>query len=66
MLLVSLLAAACTVVVGFLGARIGSGLARDLRKRVFRKVEDFSNAEFDKFSTASLITPVSYTHLTCI
>ncbi|PWL43481.1 MAG: ABC transporter [Clostridiales bacterium] len=56
MLLVSLLAAACTVVVGFLGARIGSGLARDLRKRVFRKVEDFSNAEFDKFSTASLIT----------
>lgn len=56
MLLVSLLAAACTVIVGFLGARIGSGLARDLRKRVFRKVEDFSNAEFDKFSTASLIT----------
>ena len=56
MLLVSLLAAACTVIVGFLGARIGSGLARDLGKRVFRKVEDFSNAEFDKFSTASLIT----------
>ena len=56
LLLVSLLAAACTVIVGFLGARIGSGLARDLRKRVFRKVEDFSNAEFDKFSTASLIT----------
>ncbi len=56
MLLVSLLAAACTVVVGFLGSRIGSGLARDLRKQVFRKVEDFSNAEFDKFSTASLIT----------
>jgi ATP-binding cassette subfamily B protein len=56
MLLVSLLSVACTIAVGYLSATTGSGLARDLRRNVFQKVESFSNAEFDKFSTASLIT----------
>jgi ATP-binding cassette subfamily B multidrug efflux pump len=56
MLLVTLLSVACRIVVGFMSARIGSGMARDLRKKVFTKVESFSSTEFDKFSTASLIT----------
>jgi len=56
MLLLTLLSVACTITVGFLAARTAAGLARDLRKGVFEKVENFSNAEFDKFSTASLIT----------
>jgi len=56
MLLVSLLSVTCTVIVGFLSARTAAGSARDLRKNVFKKVESFSNSEFDKFSTASLIT----------
>ena len=56
MLLLTLLSVACTIVVGFLSARVAAGLARNLRKFVFKKVESFSNAEFDKFSTASLIT----------
>jgi ATP-binding cassette subfamily B multidrug efflux pump len=56
MLLVTLLSAACTIAVGFLSARTGSGLARDLRRYVFQRVESFSSTEFDKFSTASLIT----------
>lgn len=56
MLLVSLLSVACTVTVGFLSARTAAGSARDMRKDVFQKVESFSNTEFDKFSTASLIT----------
>src|SRR5450756_1953253 len=56
MLALSLLSAACTLAVAFLSARTAAGLARDLRRYVFRKVESFSNAEFDKFSTASLIT----------
>ena len=47
---------ACTITVGFLSARTAAGMARDLRKYVFKKVESFSNTEFDKFSTASLIT----------
>jgi ATP-binding cassette subfamily B protein len=56
MLLITLLGAGCSVAVGFLSARVASGLARDLRKQIFVRVEDFSNTEFDKFSTASLIT----------
>jgi ATP-binding cassette, subfamily B, multidrug efflux pump len=56
MLLVTLLSGTCTIIVGYLSARTAAGLARDLRRNVFQKVESFSSTEFDKFSTASLIT----------
>jgi ATP-binding cassette subfamily B protein len=56
MLGISLLSAAATVIVGFLASRTAAGVSRNLRKDVFKKVESFSNTEFDKFSTASLIT----------
>ena len=39
-----------------IASRVGAALGRNLRKDVFNKVVDFSNTEFDKFSTASLIT----------
>ncbi len=47
---------AASVAVGFLASRVGASTGRNLRSRVFRKVVDFSNNEFDHFSTASLIT----------
>jgi ATP-binding cassette subfamily B protein len=56
MLLITLLSAACTIAVGYFAARTSAGSARDIRRAVFHKVENFSNAEFDHFSTASLIT----------
>ena len=56
MLLITLISMACTIGVGFLSARTAAGLSRNLRRNVFQKVESFSSAEFDKFSTASLIT----------
>jgi ATP-binding cassette subfamily B protein len=56
MLLLTLLSVLCTISVGFLSARTAAGLARDLRRNVFQKVESFASTEFDKFSTASLIT----------
>jgi ATP-binding cassette subfamily B protein len=56
MLLLTLLSVACTISVGFLSARIAAGLARDLRRNIFQRVESFSSTEFNKFSTASLIT----------
>jgi ATP-binding cassette subfamily B multidrug efflux pump len=56
MLLLTLASAASSVTVGYLSARIAAGLGKDLRRRLFVKVGDFSNTEFDKFSTASLIT----------
>jgi ATP-binding cassette, subfamily B, multidrug efflux pump len=56
MLLLTVAGASASVIVGFMSARIAAGLGRDLRRRLFVRVEDFSNTEFDKFSTASLIT----------
>ena len=56
MLGIALISLVATIVVGFIGSRIGAGVGRSLRKDVFRKVVSFSNIEFDKFSTASLIT----------
>jgi ATP-binding cassette subfamily B multidrug efflux pump len=56
MLLLTLLSGVCTVAVGFLAARTAAGFSRDVRRQVFQRVESFSSAEFDKFSTASLIT----------
>ncbi len=56
MLLISLLSIVCAIAVGFLAARTAAGTARDLRRDVFRRVMSFTSAEFDKFSTASLIT----------
>ncbi len=56
MLLIALATVAAAVAVGFLSSRVGSGLARNLRHDVFSKVEGFSDSEFNKFSTASLIT----------
>lgn len=56
MLLLSLVGAACTVMVGLIASRTAAGLSRNLRKDIFTKVESFSSTEFDKFSTASLIT----------
>jgi ATP-binding cassette subfamily B protein len=56
MLSISMLGGACTIAVGYLASKTAAGAARDIRKEVFKKVESFSNIEFDKFSTASLIT----------
>lgn len=56
MLGVSLLSAFCAILVGFFASRIAAGVGRDLRGDVFQKVEGFSSAEFNKFSTSSLIT----------
>jgi ATP-binding cassette subfamily B multidrug efflux pump len=56
MLLLTLLSGACILAVGFLSARTAAGFARDVRRNVFRQVEGFSSTEFNKFSTASLIT----------
>lgn len=44
------------VLVTFLSCRVAASLSRDLRKKVFEKVLSFSSAEFNQFSTASLIT----------
>ncbi len=56
MLLVALLGTGCTILTSYLTAKIGMGFSRDLRQKVFTKVESFSLAEVNEFGTASLIT----------
>lgn len=56
MILLTLLSVVCTIIVGYQAAKIAAGMARDIRRDVFQKVESYSSTEFDKFSTASLIT----------
>ncbi|MEN8242714.1 MAG: ABC transporter ATP-binding protein [Chloroflexota bacterium] len=56
MLLISLVSGATMITVVFLASRVAAGVARDVRRDVFKKVESFSSAEFNIFSTASLIT----------
>jgi ATP-binding cassette subfamily B protein len=56
MVLVTLLSALCTIMVALIASKIAAASARALRRDVFEKVENFSNSEFARFSTASLIT----------
>lgn len=56
MVLMALLSTAATIMVAFIASKIAASVARNLRKDVFTKIENFSNVEFAKFSTASLIT----------
>ncbi len=56
MLAISLGGGLSSIVTGFLASRMAGGFSRDVRAAVFSKVENFSLAEFNTFSTASLIT----------
>lgn len=56
MLLLTLFSALLTILVGLISARVAAGAARDLREALFVRVSDFSLAEMERFSTASLIT----------
>ena len=56
MLGIALISLLATIVVGYIASKIGAGVGTSLVRDVFRKVVSFSNVEFDKFSTASLIT----------
>lgn len=53
---ITLVGTAATIIVGFLASKIGARVAHTLRSSVFSKVMNFSNNEFDEFSSSSLIT----------
>lgn len=56
MLIFALISGIAAILVSFLGSKIAAKTASELRHSVFSKVESFSSNEFNKFSTASLIT----------
>ncbi len=56
MIVVTAAGGLCSIVIGFLASRIATGMAQKLRTELFERVESFALADFNKFSTASLIT----------
>ena len=56
MILVAAVMAAAMIIVSLLASKVGAGVGRDLRKKIYSNVMRFSNAEIEKFSSASLIT----------
>ena len=56
MLLMTLLLVSFSIGVGFCASKLGTGVARDVRRDMFSRVSSFTNNEYDKFGTASLIT----------
>lgn len=56
MLGITLVMVAASIIVGYFASKVGAGVGRDLRNKVFTRVISYSNTEMDKFSTASLIT----------
>lgn len=56
MIITTLIIIVSSIVVGLIASKIAAGVARNLRKDVFEKVQKFSDKEFDKISTSSLIT----------
>ena len=70
MLALTLLMVAVAIAVGFIASRVSAAIGRDLRRDVFKTVVDYSNAEIEKFSTASLITrttnDIQQVQFTCV
>ena len=56
MLLMALLLVLFAISVGYCSSRLGTSVARDMRRDIFTKVTSFTNNEYDRFGTASLIT----------
>ena len=56
MIVFSLLMLIVSITVAYLASGVGAGIGRDLRAKIYKNVIGFSNAEMDRFSTASLIT----------
>lgn len=56
MLLTTVIAVVAAILVSYCASKVAAGVSRDLRRGMFNKVTEFSNAEFNKFSVASLIT----------
>ena len=56
MLGISLISMISAILVMYFSAKVGANFGKETREKVFKKVLSFSNEEFNKFSTASLIT----------
>lgn len=56
MIICALISVSSTIVVSLITAKMAAGFSHDLRRKIYEKIQNFSLAEIDEFSTASLIT----------
>ncbi|MBS5927664.1 MAG: ABC transporter ATP-binding protein [Clostridium sp.] len=54
--IISILGVAGTILLGYCSAKISTGITRDIRNDIFKKAQDFSHSEYDKFGISSMIT----------
>ena len=52
----ALLSLACGTIAGFTCAKASAGFAKNLRRDLFHRIQDFSFENIDKFSSSSLVT----------
>lgn len=56
MIIIAFIGGLATVITGYHGSKIGSGFSKDLREKIFVKIQCFSLKEFNRFTVSSLIT----------
>ena len=54
--LISILGVAGTILLGYCSAKLSTGITRDIRNDIFKKAQEFSHSEYDKFGISSMIT----------
>ena len=54
--IISILGVAGTILLGYCSAKISTGITRDIRNDIFKKAQEFSHSEYDKFGISSMIT----------
>lgn len=53
---ISIIGVIGTILLGYCSSRISTGITRDIRNDIFKKAQEFSHTEYDKFGVSSLIT----------
>ena len=56
MLICAVASLVCTIIIGYLSSLLSANFSRNIRRKIFKKVEDFGISEIKEFSTSSLIT----------
>ncbi|WP_278600059.1 ABC transporter ATP-binding protein [Clostridium tertium] len=54
--IISVIGVLGTILLGFCSSRISTGITRDIRNDIFKKSQEFSHTEYDKFGVSSMIT----------
>lgn len=54
--IISIIGVLGTILLGYCSSKISTGLTRDIRNDIFRKAQEYSHSEYDKFGVSSMIT----------